>query len=108
MKIKRPFVALMLSALFPGFGQIYNRQYYKGIFYICLKLVINILRKDPLGILLDAKKAGDLAVENDILIIVIAYTIADIILWINSIIDAKRNAEDLNDKIRDKDEIDEK
>jgi hypothetical protein len=106
MKIRRPFIALILSALFPGFGQIYNRQYNKGIFYICFKLVINLLRKEPLDILLEAKKAGDISVDSNILIIVVAYTIADIVLWIISIIDAKRNAEDLENKAQK--EFDEK
>jgi len=106
MKIRRPFIALALSALFPGFGQIYNRQYNKGIFYICFKLVINTLRREPLEILLEARKAGDITVDNSIVLIVVAYTIADIILWITGVIDAKRNAESLEKKMQN--EIDEK
>ena len=106
MNIRRPFIALLLSALFPGFGQIYNRQYNKGIFYICFKLVINTLRREPLKIFLEAREAGDITVDNGIVLIVVAYTIADIILWITGIIDAKRNAENLEKKIQD--EIDEK
>jgi hypothetical protein len=106
MKIRRSFIALVLSALFPGFGQIYNRQYNKGIFYICFKLVINTLRREPLEILLEARKAGDITVDSSIVLIVVAYTIADIVLWINGIIDAKRNAENLEKKMQN--EIDEK
>ncbi len=102
MKIRRPHIAIILSALFPGFGQIYNRQYNKGIFYICFKLVINLLRKEPMEMMLAAKKAGDIAVDNNTVLIVAAYTIADIILWILSVVDAKRNAEIIEKQIENK------
>lgn len=105
MKIRRPHIALVLSALFPGFGQIYNRQYYKGIFYICFKLVINSLRRGPLEIFLEARKTADISVDDKIVLIVVAYTIADIILWIVGIIDAKGNAEDIENQMQN--EIDE-
>ena len=101
MKIRRPHIALVLSALFPGFGQLYNRQFNKGIFYICFKLVINFLRKEPLAIMLEAKKAGDIAVDSSVVMIVVAYTIADVVLWVLSVIDAKRNAEEIEKKIQD-------
>lgn len=106
MKIRRPHIALVLSALFPGFGQIYNRQYYKGIFYICFKLVINSLRRGPLEIFLEARKTADISVDDKIVLIVVAYTIADIILWIVGIIDAKGNAEDIENQMQ-KNKIDE-
>ncbi|HSG32494.1 MAG TPA: DUF5683 domain-containing protein [Thermodesulfobacteriota bacterium] len=102
MKIRRTHIAIILSALFPGFGQIYNRQYNKGIFYICFKLVINLLRKEPMEMMLAAKKAGDIAVDNNTVLIVAAYTIADIILWILSVVDAKRNAEIIEKQIENK------
>ncbi len=100
MKIRRPHIALILSALFPGFGQIYNRQYNKGIFYICFKLIINILRKEPLEIFLEAKNTGNLSIDNSIVFLVVAYTIADIILLILSVIDAKKNAEEIEKQIQ--------
>lgn len=100
MKIKRSYIAIILSALFPGFGQLYNRQFNKGLFYICFKLTINLLRKEPLQLILDAKKAGDIAVDDSTILIVAGYTIADIMLWVMSVIDAKRNAEEIESKIQ--------
>ncbi|NIP39209.1 MAG: hypothetical protein GWO07_11330 [Candidatus Dadabacteria bacterium] len=101
MKIRRPHIAIVLSVLFPGFGQLYNRQFNKGIFYIAFKFVINLLRREPLEILLEAKKAGNILVDNSIVLIVVAYTIADIILLIHCIIDAKKNAEEIESKMLD-------
>ena len=40
---KKPALALVLSAIFPGLGQIYNNQIPKGIALIGLNVVINFL-----------------------------------------------------------------
>ncbi|NIX16054.1 MAG: hypothetical protein GWN11_09295 [Candidatus Dadabacteria bacterium] len=61
-----------------------------------------MLRKEPMEMMLAAKKAGDIAVDNNTVLIVAAYTIADIILWILSVVDAKRNAEIIEKQIENK------
>lgn len=98
MKIKRPVIALILSAVFPGFGQLYNSQITKGIVYIGIKLVINLLRREPLELIVNQFKQGRQNFDSDALIIVLGYTAADIVLWIYSMMDAKKNAEVLEQK----------
>lgn len=98
MKIRRPIIALILSALFPGFGQLFNGQLTKGLLYISIKLVINFLRKEPLELLVNQFKQGKQTFDNDVIIIVLGYTVADLVLWIYSMIDAKKNAEVLDEK----------
>ena len=98
MKIKRHIIALILSALFPGFGQLYNGQIAKGLLYILIKLAINLLRKEPLELLMNQFKQGKQTFDGDVLFIVLSYTLADLVLWIYSMIDAKRNAEFLDEK----------
>ena len=98
MKIKRHIIALILSALFPGFGQLYNGQIAKGLFYISIKLVINLLRKEPLETMMNQFKQGRQTFDGDVLFIVLSYTLADLVLWIYSMLDAKRNAEVLDER----------
>ena len=98
MKIKRHIIALILSAVFPGFGQLYNGQIAKGLLYISIKLVINLLRKEPLELIMNQFKQGKQTFDSDEFFIVLSYTIADMVLWIYSMIDAKRNAEVLDEK----------
>jgi hypothetical protein len=98
MKIKRPIFSLILSAIFPGFGQLYNGQVIKGLLYISIKLVINLLRKEPFELLVNEFKAGKDSFDNDIVFIVFSYTVAELVLWVYSMVDAKKNAELLNEK----------
>ncbi len=42
-KRKNPKIALILSAIFPGLGQIYVKQIPKGVVLIALNLIINYL-----------------------------------------------------------------
>ena len=101
MKIKRPIIALVLSALFPGFGQLYNGQIRKGLLYISIKLVINILRREPFELLVSQYKEGKQSFDEDMVFIVFSYTLAELILWVYSMVDAKRNAEILLQRDRE-------
>lgn len=40
MTTKKPNLSATLSIIFPGFGQIYNREVYRGFFYIILTMAI--------------------------------------------------------------------
>ncbi|MER3446012.1 MAG: hypothetical protein C4291_03875 [Candidatus Dadabacteria bacterium] len=90
---KRPTLALILSAIFPGFGQIYNNQIPKGIILISLNMVINLLLVKPIEKL---TASGGSIPDNPTLLILAAYMIVELVLWVYAMIDAKRTAEKIN------------
>ncbi|HEX3033995.1 MAG TPA: hypothetical protein VHT73_02545 [Thermodesulfobacteriota bacterium] len=92
-RTKSPVLALILSVIFPGLGQIYTRQVLKGIAIVLLYTVINLLLMEPLERLLESVESPP---DRPTLIIVTGYTIASFVLWLYSIIDAKRMAERIN------------
>lgn len=91
---KRPALALILSAILPGLGQIYNNQIPKGIALIVLNVAINLLLVKPIEKLTALR--GSIP-DNSTLFILIAYTIAGLVLWIYAMIDAKRTAQKINE-----------
>lgn len=92
-RVKNPILALVLSAIFPGLGQIYTRQVLKGIIIGVLYTVINLLLMEPLERLLESVESSP---DRPTLIIVTGYTIAGLVLWFYSMINAKRAAEKIN------------
>jgi len=90
---KNPTLALILSAIFPGLGQIYNNRVPKGVIFLVLNTVINFLLYEPLQRVFEAKGTVP---DKPTLIVVSGYTIAGMVLWFFSIIDAKKTAERIN------------
>ncbi len=95
-KRKNPTIALILSAIFPGLGQIYVRQIPKGAVLIALNLIINYLLINPLETIMES---GGLVTDKSTLYVVLGYTVAGLILWIYAIVDAKKTAERINKEI---------
>ena len=95
-KGKNPTIALILSAIFPGLGQIYVKQIPKGVVLIALNLIINYLLINPLEAIM---KSGGSMADMSTLYIVLGYTLAGLILWIYAIVDAKKTAERINKEI---------
>ena len=95
-KRKNPTLALILSAIFPGLGQIYVMQIPKGVILIVLNLIINYLLINPLQVIMES---GGSTTDMSTLYIVLGYTVAGLILWIYAIIDAKRTAERMNKEL---------
>lgn len=91
-KKKRPLLALILSALLPGLGQIYNEQFSKGAVLLGLHMIINLLLREPLEQVME--RGFDL--ETPTLVVFFGYTVAGLILWIYAMTDAKRYAELVN------------
>ncbi|HEY7535871.1 MAG TPA: DUF5683 domain-containing protein [Thermodesulfobacteriota bacterium] len=89
---KNPTIALILSAIFPGLGQLYNKQMPKGIALLALNLAVNLLLIKPLEELTISRDSPD----KSTLFIVSAYTVIGLILWIYAIVDAKRTADKIN------------
>ena len=94
--IKNPILAIILSALLPGLGQIYNAQVGKGLFLIGFNMIINLLIREPLLAVIDDPKS----VEQPTMIVFIGYSLAGMILWVYAIIDAKRNADRINNEAK--------
>jgi arabinogalactan oligomer/maltooligosaccharide transport system permease protein len=89
---KNPTLALILSVIFPGLGQLYNNQVPKGIALLAINLVVNFLLIKPLEKLTISRYSPD----TSTLFIVAAYTVIGLVLWVYAIIDAKRTAEKIN------------
>ncbi|MGI9554009.1 MAG: hypothetical protein ACR2NC_03705 [Thermodesulfobacteriota bacterium] len=90
--VKNPILAIILSALLPGLGQIYNSQFGKGLFFIAFNMIINFLIREPLLAVIDDPKS----VDQPTMVVFIGYSLAGMVLWVYSIIDAKKNADRIN------------
>ncbi len=91
---KNPTLALILSVIFPGLGQLYNNQVLKGIALLALNLVVNLLLIKPLEELTISRDSPN----HSTLFIVAAYAVIGLVLWVYAIVDAKRTAEKINYK----------
>ena len=92
---KRPGLALILSAIFPGLGQIYNNQVPKGAVLMGLNIVINLLLIKPFESLITTGRSISIP-DKSTLFIIVAYMAAGLVLWVYAMIDAKRTAEKIN------------
>lgn len=91
-KVKNPILALILSAILPGLGQVYNWQIAKGLFFIGFNMIINYLIREPLLQFLDDPEG----IDRPTMIVFIGYSLASMILWVYAMFDAKRNADLIN------------
>ena len=94
--VKKPILAIVLSALLPGLRQIYNAQVGKGLFLIGFYMIINFLIREPLLAVLDDPEG----VDRPTMIVSIGYSLAGMVLWIYAIIDAKKNADRINSEAK--------
>ena len=92
---KSPPLAIILSAIMPGLGQIYISHMRKGLFLIGFNMIINFLIREPLATVLD--NVDNLQnVERHTMIVFIGYSIASMALWVYAVIDAKINVDIIN------------
>jgi hypothetical protein len=92
-KRKKPLIAVLLSILIPGVGQIYTEQLAKGVAIMLLNMAINVLVLEPLSRLDFSKALGE---EKSTFLIVSSYGLASLVLWIYAIVDAKIAADRIN------------
>lgn len=95
-KIKRPYLALFLSFLFPGLGQLYNGQMQKGFVIIAIFMAINFLASNPLSIIMDNGVENMDTLESNTLILFIGYSVAALFLTAVAMYDAKLTADKIN------------
>ncbi len=96
-QVKSPILAIVLSALLPGLGQIYNSEVTKGLLFIGLNMVINFLIKEPLAAVIEDPQN----VSQHNLIVFLGYFIAAGVLWVYSVVDAKQNADRINKEAKE-------
>ena len=92
---KNPLLALILSAILPGLGQIYNSHIGKGLFFIGFNMVINFLIREPLATVIENKDNLD-NVDGPTMFVFVGYSLASMALWVYAMVDAKRSAEMIN------------
>ncbi len=92
-KRKNSVLALILSAVLPGLGQIYNSQIVKGLLLLALNFGISYLIREPLALVLGS--SGPLMERPDIFLF-LAYGLAGTVLVVVSMIDAKQTADMIN------------
>jgi len=99
-KRKNPLIAIILSAILPGLGQIYVNRIPKGLILIGLNLIISFLLVEPSEkILENLDRFPEQIPDNSLLFIVCGYLIAMLVLLIYAIIDAKKTADRINMEI---------
>ena len=94
-QVKNPLLALILSAILPGLGQIYNSHYRKGLFFIGFNMVINFLIREPLATVVENIDNLD-NVDGPTMFIFVGYSLVSMALWIYAMVDARRSAEIIN------------
>lgn len=94
--IKRPYLALFLSFLFPGLGQIYNGQFKKGFIISGLFIAVYMLMSKPYSIMKQSGFDNLETIDSNTMIIVFGYSIAILFLTGVSMYDAKLTADKIN------------
>jgi Family of unknown function (DUF5683) len=82
MRRRNPQIALLLSAILPGLGQLYNRDISKGITLLAISLLLGWMTRDALFLDVLVKTelpadSGRLIVISLLLLVVYAISVAD-------------------------------
>ena len=96
-KRKNPLLALILSGLLPGLGQIYNNQIPKGLLFFALNIVLSYMSYGPFISFLNALSSfPDSAQDMSQLVKLLIYSTAATVILVAAMIDAKRSADRIN------------
>ena len=105
-KVKKPYIAMLLSFIVPGLGQMYNGQFYKSFAILGILMVLNFLASEPLMIIMETGAENIDKIDRNVLVLVAGYFVAAIFLTVVAIYDAKLDAEKINDNIDEEDDKD--
>ena len=98
-KRKNPILALVLSGLLPGLGQVYNNQIVKGIIFFAVNIIISMMAYAPfMQFMKSFGSPEDLSGDMSLLYKLLIYSSAGTLVLIVAMIDAKRSADKLNSK----------
>jgi hypothetical protein len=96
-KRKSPILALILSGLLPGLGQLYNNQIPKGLFFFALNIVISYLSYGPFVLFLHSLDSFlDSPPDTSQLLKLLIYSTAATVILIAAMVDAKMSADRIN------------
>lgn len=93
---KRPYLALFLSFVFPGLGQLYNGQNKKGFTIVGFFMVINYLASKPLSIIMENGVENLENIDSNTMVLFLGYSVAALFLTAVSMYDAKLTADKIN------------
>jgi arabinogalactan oligomer / maltooligosaccharide transport system permease protein len=98
-KRKNPILALILSGLLPGLGQIYNNQIVKGLIFFAVNALISMMAYGPfIQFMKSFGSPEDLSGDLSSLYKLLIYSSAGTVVLIVAMIDAKKSADKLNSK----------
>ncbi len=92
---KKPWLALILSAIVPGIGHIYNEFFIRGFLLLGLNFLIGFLNRDLLRQAMEKQISGN---DKNIFW---GYMLAGLLLTVFAMIDAKMGADRINRECRD-------
>lgn len=103
VKRRNPLVAVILSGILPGLGQIYNAQIVKGLILVAIGILINILIYIDIGdfVLRFYQNRGLIEItpqDMPVMLAVLGYSTAWLVLLLYAVIDAKKTADRLNER----------
>ena len=90
--MRSPRLAAILSAIFPGLGQFYNRQWFKGVGFFIGSGVLSGMATD--GFSVEELMAGDTSHIGKILVFLAI--LLGLLVW--SMVDAYRSAKTISQK----------
>ena len=97
VKKKSPLIALVLSGVVPGFGQLYTGQPVKGIILLVLYVGVTILGFEPFQIVFQAVTSPETAVQDkEAFIMFFICSMATLVLLLYGMIDAFSRANKIN------------
>jgi hypothetical protein len=98
-KRKNPILALVLSGLLPGLGQIYNNQIPKGILFFALNILLSYLSYEPFAYFLKSWNTfQDAPPDMSQLTRLLICSSAATVILVAAMIDAKKSADRINEK----------
>lgn len=100
--LKRPYLALFLSFIFPGLGQLYNGENKKGFTIVAVFMTINFLVSKPLSIIMENGVESLETVESNTMILFFGYSVAALFLTALAMYDAKLTADRINKELSGK------
>ena len=98
-KRKNPILALVLSGILPGLGQIYNNQILKGLIFFAVNVVISLMAYGPfMRFMKTLGSPEDMSGDMSFLYKLLIYSSAGTLVLLVAMIDAKKSADKLNSK----------
>ncbi|HVY56100.1 MAG TPA: hypothetical protein VHC46_10125 [Thermodesulfobacteriota bacterium] len=96
-KRKNPILALILSGLLPGLGQLYNNQIPKGLLFFVLNIVLSYLSYGPFVSFLNSWSSFlDSPPDTSQILKLLIYSVAATVIVVAAMIDAKMSADRIN------------